>query len=1094
MLEEKHMRNATILIVEDDAVLAMNLRRMISLMGYTIAGPLASGEKALTFLTENRVDLVLMDIELAGAMNGITAAETINRSTDVPIVFLTGFSRDPLLEQARIAAPYGYLIKPVSERELAATLDMALHRHLLDRKLKESQKALEKSEAKYRHFFENSPLGIFRVTLGGKPLAINAEMARIYGCDTPEETLGAFTDLAKQFYRDPARRQEFIAQLREHGLVNNFEYEGRKKNGGNIWISMNAKLIHSDESGQSGEQVIDGFAMDITERKLTEIYRDIGREILQILNEPGDLRDAIQRVLAVLTSRTGFYAVGIRLREGDDYPYFVQDGFAEDFLLTENTLVERAADNSICRDKDGNAKLECTCGLVISGNIDPSQSFFTRGGSFWTNDSQQLLEIPPSEDPRHKPRNLCIHHNYASVALVPIRDKERIVGLIQLNDRRKGCFTLNTVELMEGIAAHLGEALIRKQTEDALRESEEKHRTLVKNLPDVVMRFDREGRHLFVSENVTDVFVVPAGQFIGKDHHELGFPENLSRFWRDSFQGVFESGLPFEGECSFESKKGTVIHNCRLVPEMDAKGQVTSILSLSRDITAHRRAEQNYQTLFREMLDGFALHEIICDEEGHPADYRFLGVNPAFERITGLKGTDIVGRTVLEVLPETDPYWIENYGRVALAGEPLHFENYAGDLRKYFEVSAFQPELNKFACIFIDITERKQAEEEKKLLQAQLIQAQKMEAVGTLAGGIAHDFNNILGAIIGYAEMALEGTPTGSRAAKDMHKVKEAGERAASLVKQILAFSRKAEPDRIPLQLAHIVKEAVKLLRPTLPSTITIRQQFDTTASIFADPTQVHQVLMNLCTNAFHAMEQAGGILEIRLKDYQLARKDLQPHPKMQPGRFVELSIADTGPGIDPGIRTRIFDPYFTTKGIGRGTGMGLAISHGIVSSHGGFITCESEQSQGAVFRVYFPAIEQEAALEVKPVEAVAPSGRKRILFIDDEEILAELGNSMLERLGYEVTVRTNSLEALATFQNQPNRFDVVITDQTMPGMTGMELARQILRMSPDIPIILCTGYSTLISEEQAKAQGIRAFAMKPLTKTTIATLLRDLE
>ena len=264
------MRNATILIVEDDAILAMNLQRMVSCMGYTVTEPLASGEKAIAFLAENRVDLVLMDIELAGTMNGITAAEIINGSSDIPIVFLTGFSHDPLLEHAKIAAPYGYLIKPVPERELAATLDMALHRHMLDRKLKESQKALEKSEAQYRHLFENSPLGIFRATLGGKALAVNAEMARIYGLDNPEEALRDFTDLAKQFYRDPTRRQQFIAQLREYGSVHHFEYEGRKKNGETVWVSMNAKLTPSGESHGQDDEHIDGFAIDITERHRAE--------------------------------------------------------------------------------------------------------------------------------------------------------------------------------------------------------------------------------------------------------------------------------------------------------------------------------------------------------------------------------------------------------------------------------------------------------------------------------------------------------------------------------------------------------------------------------------------------------------------------------------------------------------------------------------------------------------------------------------------------------------------------------------------------------------------------------------------------------
>ena len=366
-----------------------------------------------------------------------------------------------------------------------------------------------------------------------------------------------------------------------------------------------------------------------------------------------------------------------------------------------------------------------------------------------------------------------------------------------------------------------------------------------------------------------------------------------------------------------------------------------------------------------------------------------------------------------------------------------------------------------------------------------------MEAIGTLAGGIAHDFNNILGAILGYTEIARDILPQESFAVQNLNKVLEASHRAATLVKQILAFSRQSQIERIPLEPAHIVKEALRLLRPSLPSTIAIKQQIDTTiAPIFADPVQVHQVMMNLCTNAYQAMEQTGGTLEIALTKCKLGQDDLQQHPSVLPGNFVVLSVSDTGTGIEPDIWGRIFDPYFTTKGIGKGTGMGLSIVHGIVTSYGGFITSGNNLGGGTVFKVYFPAVDEEPPLQAIP-EEITPSGIEHILLVDDEEVLTELGKTILERLGYKVTVRTSSLEALATFQKQPNGFDAVITDQTMPSMTGMELAKQMLQIRPDIPIILCTGHSTLINEEAAKEQGIKEFAMKPLSKKMIAAALR---
>ena len=394
--------------------------------------------------------------------------------------------------------------------------------------------------------------------------------------------------------------------------------------------------------------------------------------------------------------------------------------------------------------------------------------------------------------------------------------------------------------------------------------------------------------------------------------------------------------------------------------------------------------------------------------------------------------------------------------------------------------------------IISDITERKQAEEEKIKLEAQLLQAQKMEAIGALAGGIAHDFNNLLSAILGYTEIACDSLPPGTVALDYLDKVLGAGQRASSLVKQILAFSRQVSIEYVALQPSIIIKEVIKILRSSLPSTITIRPRIDTdTKSILADPTQLHQVLMNLCTNAFHAMEKSGGTLEIVLEDCEISKEDLKDQPGVQPGSFVVLSIKDSGQGIPPEIRDKIFDPYFTTKEVGKGTGRGLSIVHGIIKKYGGFIICESTVGTGTVFKVYFPSVPQEISSTTKsPIESV-PRGKECILLVDDEEMLVDMGKVVLERLGYEVVVQTSSLAALDTFQEEPNRFDAVITDQTMPGMTGIDLAEKMMRIRPDIPIILCTGFSSVINEEQAKSEGIRAFVMKPLSQKRIATILR---
>jgi nitrogen-specific signal transduction histidine kinase/ActR/RegA family two-component response regulator len=395
--------------------------------------------------------------------------------------------------------------------------------------------------------------------------------------------------------------------------------------------------------------------------------------------------------------------------------------------------------------------------------------------------------------------------------------------------------------------------------------------------------------------------------------------------------------------------------------------------------------------------------------------------------------------------------------------------------------------------IISDITERKNAEEEKQKLTAQLQQAQKLESIGTLAGGIAHDFNNILGAIVGYAEMIRDDFPPGSPGIHDIDQVLRASHRAKELVKHILTFSRQVEGQKVPTQPAVIVKEAVALLRSSLPTTITINQDIDPDAGIvLADPTQIHQIVMNLCTNAFHAMEAKGGTLTISLQNKSLSQDDLAIEQDLQPGIFVQLSITDTGEGILPEIREKIFDPFFTTKEVGKGTGLGLSMVYSIVKGSGGSIICDSRVGEGTEFRIILPALEGHTVQENQSEERI-PHGKEHILLVDDEEILVELSQTMLERLGYHMTTRMSSLDALTTFHNQPDAFDLVITDQTMPGMTGVDLARRILQLRPGMPIILCTGYSSLISEDTAKAAGIKGFAFKPLAKKDIGELIRKI-
>jgi signal transduction histidine kinase/ActR/RegA family two-component response regulator len=394
--------------------------------------------------------------------------------------------------------------------------------------------------------------------------------------------------------------------------------------------------------------------------------------------------------------------------------------------------------------------------------------------------------------------------------------------------------------------------------------------------------------------------------------------------------------------------------------------------------------------------------------------------------------------------------------------------------------------------------ERMQADEERRKMEIMLQQARKMEAIGTLAGGIAHDFNNILTPIIGYTELARLRMPEQEKKLWNVDEVLKAAQRAKDLVQQILTFSRQREQERFILPLQPSIKECIKLLRAFLPATIEIRLDIDQNCGpVSADPTQIQQVIMNLCTNAFHAMEATGGIMEVTLREVTISGEQQFFHEPLAPGRYACLAVGDTGQGMERATKERIFEPYFTTKEQGKGTGLGLALVHGIIKSHGGRIDLYSERGQGSVFKVYLPiAHADQAPLNVIGAEqdiASLPKGTETILLVDDEEQIVRMSTTMLRQLGYSVVGLTDSVEALKVFTESPGNFDLVITDQTMPSLTGGELVARLMEIRPEIPIILCTGFSEQMTEERAKTMGIRAYVMKPLNLHDMAFRIRAL-
>jgi PAS domain S-box-containing protein len=501
---------------------------------------------------------------------------------------------------------------------------------------------------------------------------------------------------------------------------------------------------------------------------------------------------------------------------------------------------------------------------------------------------------------------------------------------------------------------------------------------------------------------------------------------------------------------------------------------------------ALRKSEALLRTLIRTIPDLVWLK----DQQGI-----FLLCNSRFESFFGAKEKDIIGKTDYDFVDKELADFFRKHDQATMAkGESSKNEEevtFADDGHREILETIKTPmcgsdgQLIGVLGIGRDITDRKR-------LEAQLQQAQKMEAIGTLAGGIAHDFNNLLYAIIGYTELSMDAVPEGSRARRNLQEVLKAADRAKNMIQQILTFSRKTEKEKNPINVQSVLKEVVNLLRASLPSTIEIRQDIDANCGpVMADPTQIHEIIMNLGTNGYHAMREKGGVLGITLIQEEIGSDDSKYDPDLHPGPYLKLTIEDTGHGIDSNVMEKIFNPYFTTKGVGEGTGMGLSIVHGIIKDHGGDIRVYSEPGKGTAFNIYLPVIETGTVeLEIISTEP-APTGTERILFVDDEEPIVNMVRQILEDLGYHVTPRTSSVEALEAFRAKPDEFDLVITDMTMPNKTGAELALRLLEIRSDIPIILCTGFSELMDEKKAKAIGIREHVMKPIVRDKIAGTIR---
>ncbi len=974
---------------------------------------------------------------------------------------------------------------------------------------KQAREAFRESETRLRAIIESTADGILAVDNGGKVVEVNQRFADLW--HIPQYLMDRRDDHAMLEFvlsqlMDPDAFLKKVQSLYDSDAVDTDTLAFRD---GRLFERHSCPII------MDGVRVGRVWSFrDITERKRAERRQALAAEILGILDNPLSLPETITDILTAIKRETGFDAVGIRIQSGDDYPYFSQQGFSREFLLTENTLVERDTDGGLCRDKDGNVTLACTCGLVISGKTNPENPLCTPGGSFWTNNSFPLSDLTADQDPRRHPRNSCIHAGYGSVALIPIRCNQKIVGLLQLNNRKEDSLTLDMIRFFEGITASIGVALTEQRIATALMESEDLYRILFDQAIDGMLLANVESRRFMLSNRKLQQMLGYSEEEIlqlslSDIHPAAEMPRIIETFERQA-----RGEIALASDLPVLRKDGTVFH-ADISAATIHMFQHNCILGIFRDITERTQAEKMLRFEQKRM-------RTILDTVGDPifvkdSDFRFVLANRAFYDMLGLEQNNVIGSTLAKNLPADEMrHFFEIDQRVLDTGIPdLREESltvrdgltltivtrkarFIDDSGKKFVVGAIH-----------NITESRRAEERERELLVKVERGARMEALGVLAGGVAHDLNNVLGPIVALPDMVIEyverigdsTAPEHADTLDSLQMMKASALRAAGVVSDLVVMGRRGQFKKEPVDVNRVVEQTldskqIRAMQARRPEVQVSRQLASESLWCLGSESRLVRVLANLTSNAMEAIDGQGTVI-VRTGREVLA----DPHDGYEwvpPGDYVTLEVMDTGCGMDEKTIVRIFEPFFSTKSPTErsGSGLGLSVVHGLVKDHAGFLNVKSMPGKGTTFTVYLPltgAEEKAAGLTAVPTVS---GGSERILVVDDEPGQRLLARQTLKKIGYDATVVSSGEEAVALFEmakrgGKPAPFDLVMTDMIMNGMDGLATCKAILTLYQAQKLMIISGNMPGEYEEQVKALGAE-WLTKPFTAISLARAVRS--